>query len=128
MYATTLGTQPCPIPPTLQAINTGDLSAIPDAVTDDFIDHGSPVQLPPDPSDIPRSSDSSPASSTSSTRSRICSAPRTGSWSAPSRAAGPSPPCTEAAAGKPYAMDSVHIYRTEVTAGRALAFVTSSAC
>ena len=32
-----------------QAINTGDLSVIPDAVTDDFVDHGSPVPLPPGP-------------------------------------------------------------------------------
>ena len=32
-----------------EAINPGDLSVIPDAVTDDFVDHGSPVPLPPGP-------------------------------------------------------------------------------
>ena len=32
-----------------EAINTADLSDLIDLVTDDFIDHGSPVPLPPGP-------------------------------------------------------------------------------
>ncbi len=32
-----------------EAIGSGDLSVIPDVVTDDFVDHGSPVPLPPGP-------------------------------------------------------------------------------
>lgn len=31
------------------AINSGDLSCLPDAVTVDFVDHGSPFPLPPGP-------------------------------------------------------------------------------
>jgi predicted ester cyclase len=31
------------------AINSGDLSCLDDAVTDDFVDHGSPFPLPPGP-------------------------------------------------------------------------------
>ncbi len=31
------------------SINTKDLRGIPDCVTDDFVDHGSPVPLPPGP-------------------------------------------------------------------------------
>ena len=31
------------------AINSGDLSVLPDAVTADFVDHGSPFPLPPGP-------------------------------------------------------------------------------
>lgn len=33
----------------LDAINSGDFSALPDAVTADFVDHGSPFPLPPGP-------------------------------------------------------------------------------
>lgn len=31
------------------AINSGDLSRLPECVTDDFVDHGSPFPLPPGP-------------------------------------------------------------------------------
>ena len=33
----------------LDAINSGDLSCLPECVTADFVDHGSPVPLPPGP-------------------------------------------------------------------------------
>lgn len=33
----------------LDAINSGDFSCLPTAVTDDFVDHGSPFPLPPGP-------------------------------------------------------------------------------
>lgn len=43
MYATTLENPALPnLHRLFEAINTGDLSVIPDAVTDDFVDHGSP--------------------------------------------------------------------------------------
>ena len=32
-----------------EAINTADLSCLPDCVTDDFVDHGSPFPIPPGP-------------------------------------------------------------------------------
>ena len=32
-----------------EAINSGDLSCLPDCVTDDFVDHGSPIPIPPGP-------------------------------------------------------------------------------
>lgn len=32
-----------------EAINSGDLTAVPDCVTDDFVDHGSPFPIPPGP-------------------------------------------------------------------------------
>lgn len=31
------------------AINSGDLSCLPECVTDDFVDHGSPLPIPPGP-------------------------------------------------------------------------------
>ena len=33
----------------LDAINTGDLSCLPDCVAADFVDHGSPLPIPPGP-------------------------------------------------------------------------------
>lgn len=33
----------------LEAINSGDLSCLPDCVTADFVDHGSPFPIPPGP-------------------------------------------------------------------------------
>lgn len=32
-----------------EAINSGDLSCLPDCVTADFVDHGSPIPIPPGP-------------------------------------------------------------------------------
>ena len=31
------------------AINSGDLSCLPECVTDDFVDHGAPIPIPPGP-------------------------------------------------------------------------------
>ena len=97
-----------------QAINTGDLSVIPDAVTDDFVDHGSPVPLPPGPDgyaqilgfvtqvlDIEYE-----IQDLFSTDDRIV-------VRAVAHGRAVAAVHGEAAAGKPYAMDSVHIYRTE---------------
>jgi len=97
-----------------QAINTGDLSVIPDAVTDDFVDHGSPVPLPPGPDgyaqilgfvtevlDIEYE-----IQDLFSTEDRIC-------VRAVAHGRAVAAVHGEAAAGKPYAMDSVHVYRTE---------------
>lgn len=33
----------------LDAINSGDLSCLPEGVTDDFVDHGSPIPISPGP-------------------------------------------------------------------------------
>lgn len=41
------------------AINTGNLAVIDDLVTDDFVDHGNPVPVPPGPQGTSRPSASS---------------------------------------------------------------------
>ena len=95
-------------------ISSGDLSVIPTVVTDDFVDHGSPVPLPPGPDgyaqilgfvtqvlDIrydPQEIFSTP--------DRIVVRL--------SRTVAASPRCTaESAAGKAYEMNTIHVYRTE---------------
>ncbi len=38
-----------PVTELMDALNTGQLDRVRDLVTDDFVDHGSPVPLPPGP-------------------------------------------------------------------------------
>lgn len=97
-----------------EAINSGDLSVIPDAVTEDFVDHGSPVPLPPGPEGyaqilgfVTRVLDVSyEIKDVFHTEDRIC-------VRAVAHGRAVAAVHGEAAAGKPYAMDTVHIYRTE---------------
>ncbi len=96
------------------ALNSGDLSVIPEAVTDDFVDHGSPVPLPPGPEGyaqilafVTRVLDVSyEVKDVFHTQDRIC-------VRAVSHGRAVAAVHGEAAAGKPYAMDTIHIYRTE---------------
>jgi predicted ester cyclase len=96
------------------AINTGEFDVLDDLVTDDFVDHGSPVPLPPGPAgyrqiltfvhhilqiryvidDIFATEDRVVARATAS-------------------GVGSSALHGEGAEGRPYTMTTVHIYRTE---------------
>lgn len=98
----------------LDAINSGDLSCVPECVTDGFVDHGTPVPVPPGPEgyaqtlgfvtrvlhieytmeDLIETSDRIVVRATARGRG----------------VEGVHPP---AAHGKPYEMTTVHIYRTE---------------
>lgn len=96
------------------AINSGDLSAVPDCVTDDFIDHGSPFPLPPGPTGYVRIL-------TWATRVLRLEYEIVDTIVTPDRLAfraiGRGPGVAEVhgadAVGKRYAMTTVHIYRTE---------------
>lgn len=96
------------------AINSGDLSCVPECVTDDFVDHGSPFPLPPGPEGYARILGyvhdelkiRYSREDLIETADRIVIRARaTGVGLA--RFHGP------AAAGKPYEMTTIHIYRTE---------------
>jgi len=96
------------------ALNAGDLSVIRDAVTDDFVDHGSPVPLPPGPEGYAQILGfvsrvlkiSYEVKDVFHTEDRIC-------VRAVAHGRGVAAVHGEAAAGKPYAMDTLHVYRTE---------------
>lgn len=99
-----------------EAINSGDLSVLPDAVTHDFIDHGSPFPLPPGPDGyrriltwvtrVPRIHYE--ITDVIQTADRVVvRAEATGQGVEPLH--GP------AAVGRPYKMTTIHIYRTEGT-------------
>ena len=97
-----------------EAINSGDLSVIGDVVTEDFVDHGSPVSLPPGPDGyaqilgfVTRVLDITyQIEDLFSTEDRIC---------VRARAHGRAVAAVhgEAAAGKAYVMEALHVYRTE---------------
>lgn len=97
-----------------EAINSGDLSRIPDLVTDDFIDHGSPVPLPPGPEGYTRIltfvtqvlAIRYEVEDMFSTEDRIV-VRATADGIAVAAVHG------SQAAGKPYRMASLHVYRTE---------------
>ena len=96
------------------AINDKRLEVIPELVTDDFVDHGSPVSLPPGPAGygqilgfVTQVLDVS-----YSVKEIICTEDRivvraVGNGRAVAAVHGP------AVAGLPYSMDTVHVYRTE---------------
>lgn len=96
------------------AINARDLSAIDEAVTADFVDHGSPVPLPPGPAGYRQVLSfvttvldvSYEILDEVVTEDRIV-------FRALGRGRGVAEVHGPAAAGKAYAMETVHIYRTE---------------
>ncbi len=96
------------------AINSGDLSALPELVTADFVDHGSPVPVPPGPGgygqilgfvtgvlDI-----SYDLEDVFCTPDRIV-------VRAVARGRAVASVHGAEVAGRPYTMDTVHVYRTE---------------
>lgn len=96
------------------AINSGDLSCLPDAVTADFVDHGSPFPLPPGPDgyaqilgfvhDVLRIRYE--ILDTIETTDRIV-------VRAQASGVGAAAFHGQQAEGKPYTMQTIHIYRTE---------------
>ena len=103
----------------MTAIGTGDLGLIDDSVTDDFVDHGSPVPLPPGPEGYRRVL-------TYVTRVldityEVCEeivTPDRIVIRARAHGRGVAAVHGPQAAGKPYTMDTLHVFRTE---GRRLA-------
>lgn len=97
-----------------EAINTGDLSCLPECVTADFIDHGSPFPLPPGPAGYGQILGfvhhelqiRYVVEDTIVTADRIV-VRATASGVGLAGFHGP------AAAGKPYTMTTIHVYRTE---------------
>ena len=96
------------------AINSGDLSCLPDAVTADFVDHGSPFPLPPGPDgyaqilsfvhDVLRIRYE--ILDTIETTDRIVVRAQASGVGAAAFHGQP-------AEGRPYTMQTIHIYRTE---------------
>ncbi|MCH5643868.1 MULTISPECIES: ester cyclase [unclassified Gordonia (in: high G+C Gram-positive bacteria)] len=98
------------------AINTGQLDAIPEVVTDDFVDHGSPVPLPPGPAGYTQILGF--VTGVLDVRYEIADIVSTSDRiivRAKAYGRGVSAVHGEAGAGKPYEMDTLHIYRTEGT-------------
>ncbi len=96
------------------AINSGDLSCLPDCVTDDFVDHGSPFPLPPGPEGYAgilgfvhdRLQIRYSLEDLIETTDRIVIRARATGFGL-AQFHGPE------AAGRPYEMTTIHIYRTE---------------
>ena len=99
-----------------EAINSGDLGCLPDCVTDDFVDHGSPFPIPPGPEGYARIL-------TWVTRvlrlryelADFIQTPDAVVVRAVAHAEGVLEIHGPEAAGRPYAMDTMHIYRTQGT-------------
>jgi ketosteroid isomerase-like protein len=96
------------------AITSGDLSAVPECVTDDFVDHGSPFPLPPGPDGYVRVL-------TWVTRvlrlryvlDEVIDTPDHVIVRATAHGPGVAEVHGPAAVGKEYAMTTLHVYRTE---------------
>jgi ketosteroid isomerase-like protein len=97
-----------------EAINTGDLSCLPDCVTSDFVDNGSPFPLPPGPGGYAQILEfvhhglkiRYALEETITTEDRIVLRARAHGLGL-AQFHGPE------AAGRPYDMQTIHIYRTE---------------
>ena len=96
------------------AINTGNLSCLTECVTDDFIDHGSPVPVPPGPVGYTQILGfvTRVLNVSYQINEIICTDDRivvraVGNGTAVAAVHGPD------VAGRPYQMDTVHVFRTE---------------
>ncbi|MDO5676716.1 MAG: ester cyclase [Propionibacteriaceae bacterium] len=98
----------------LEAINSGDLTCIPECVTDDFVDHGAPFPIPPGPEGYAQilgfvtsvlKVHYEPEEVIQTPDRIIMRATASGVGSAAFHGPG--------AEGKPFAMTTIHIYRTE---------------
>ena len=98
----------------LDGITNGDLSMIPDVVTNDFVDHASPVPLPSGPSGYAQILGFvSHALDIRYEPQEIFSTPDRIVVRAVAHGRGVAAVHGEAVAGKPYDMNTIHIYRTE---------------
>jgi ketosteroid isomerase-like protein len=95
-------------------ISSGDLSVIPGVVTDDFVDHGSPVPLPPGPEGYAKILGfvTSVLDITYEAK-EIFSTPDRIVVRAVAHGRGVEAVHGPGTAGKPYDMDTLHVYRTE---------------
>ncbi len=97
-----------------EAINSRDLSRIPDVVTDDFIDHGSPFPLPPGP--VGYTQILTFVTQVLSIRyeiEEIFSTPDRIVARAVAHGTSVAPVHGPAFAGRPYTMSTIHVFRTE---------------
>lgn len=96
------------------AINSGDLSCLDAAVTDDFVDHGSPFPLPPGPEGYRQilTFVTRVLSIRYELMDEIVTADRI-VVRAVAHGTSVAPVHGEAHAGRPYLMDTLHVYRTE---------------
>ena len=98
----------------LDGITNGDLSMIPDVVTNDFVDHASPVPLPSGPSGYAQILGFvSHVLDIRYEPQEIFSTPDRIVVRAVAHGRGVAAVHGEAVAGKPYDMNTIHIYRTE---------------
>ena len=98
----------------LTAIGSGDLSLVDESVTDDFVDHGSPVPIPPGPEGYRRIL--TYVATVLDVRYELCEEIVTSDRivvRARAHGRGVAAVHGPEAAGKPYAMDTVHVFRTE---------------
>lgn len=97
-----------------EAIGSGDLSVIPDVVTDDFVDHGSPIALPPGPDGYAQILGfvSGVLDVRYEVHDLFCTEDRI-VVRAVAHGRAVAPVHGEAVAGRPYTMDTLHVYRTE---------------
>lgn len=98
----------------LDAINSGDLSCLPECVTPYFVDHGSPIPIPPGPEGYAEIL----GFVTGVLRIRYdlddaIQTPDRIVLRATATAVGAASVHGPEAAGKPYTMSTIHIYRTE---------------
>lgn len=97
-----------------EAINSGDLSCLPECVTADFVDHGSPMEIPPGPEGYAQILGfvtrvlriSYRLEDVFATDDRIA-------FRATASGIGTEEVHGAAVAGRPYDMTTIHIYRTE---------------
>jgi predicted ester cyclase len=95
-------------------ISNGDLSIIPAVVTDDFVDHGSPVPLPPGPDGYAQILGFvTQVLDITYDPEEIFSTPDRIVVRAVAHGRGVESVHGASAAGKPYEMNTIHIYRTE---------------
>lgn len=97
-----------------EAINSGDLAIIPELVTEDFVDHGSPVPLPPGPTGYTQIL--AFVSGVLRVRYEIAEQINTADRivvRALAHGHGVAAVHGKSGAGKPYLMATLHIYRTE---------------
>ena len=96
------------------AINSGDLSCLPDCVTDDFVDHGSPLPIPPGPDGYTQIlTFVTQVLRIQYTMEEMIETPNRLVMRATARGVGAEGFHPPAAVGKPYEMATIHIYRTE---------------
>ncbi len=98
----------------LDAINSGDLSCLPECVTQDFVDHGSPFPIPPGPAGYATILGFvTTVLRISYTVEDLIETPDRIVMRATASGVGAAAFHGPDADGRPYTMETIHIYRTE---------------